>query len=89
MPKPVPFPAGRIVITAGAVVELAGYDPKLGADQAAAKLLGRHMMNDWGDLDAHDRKVNANAVRHGNRILSNYKLPNGESVPVSSGRRGF
>lgn len=40
-------------------------------------LLQRHMANDWGDLDPHDRAMNAEAVEacDGSRIMSSYTVP--------------
>jgi hypothetical protein len=72
--KPVPFQTGRVAITHGAVVALAHYDKWMDAVQASEFLLARHLFNDWGDLDAHDRHANDLAVRRNGRLLSSYDL---------------
>jgi predicted RNA-binding Zn-ribbon protein involved in translation (DUF1610 family) len=36
--------------------------------------LERHANQDWGDVDAEDKKTNDNAVKHGGRVLSAYEL---------------
>lgn len=41
-------------------------------------LLLRHVTGDWGDLNAHDRKENENAVQYGERIFSSYKIGSGK-----------
>jgi len=60
------FELGRVVMTSGAEsrAEKHGIHP--------ATLLRRHISGDWGDLDAHDRRVNDQAVKNGSRILSVY-----------------
>ncbi len=68
------FELGRIVATPGAIELLgaAGTDP--------TELLRRHHGGDWGEVDAHDRRANDAALRHGTRLLSSYTLPGGEKV---------
>ena len=63
-----PFHLGRILATPGALEALreAGEDP-LGYP-------ARHAAGDWGELDAHDRRENELALRHGRRLLSSYLL---------------
>ncbi len=65
-----PFPLGRILATPGALNALreAGEDP--------LNYLSRHASGDWGELDAHDRRENELALKHGRRLLSSY--PAGE-----------
>lgn len=36
--------------------------------------LDRHAKQDWGDVDAEDKKTNDNAVKYGGRVLSAYEL---------------
>ncbi|HEV2680827.1 MAG TPA: hypothetical protein VGV14_10045 [Rhodanobacter sp.] len=36
--------------------------------------LVRHLGGDWGDLDAHDRRVNNTALESGGRLLSSYQV---------------
>ncbi len=63
------FELGQVVATPGAL-NLIGH-----ADVYA--LLRRHAAGDWGDLDAHDRRENARALKTGARILSAYETPAG------------
>jgi len=65
---------GQIVATPGALDALAT------ADTAPAALLRRHLAHDWGDLDAHDRAANTQALRDGSRLLSAYTLAEGVTV---------
>ena len=39
--------------------------------------LGRHLSGDWGDLSEGDKRLNDEAVRDGDRILSAYHAPDG------------
>ncbi len=68
------FELGVCVSTPGAleVLGLAGISP--------LSLLKRHVSGDWGELDAHDRRANEAALRHGTRLLSSYPLATGEKV---------
>ena len=50
---------GQIIATPGALVALAA------ADTSPSTLLRRHASGDWGDLDAHDRAANVQALRDG------------------------
>lgn len=45
-------------------------------------LLDRHVRGDWGDMDAHDRQENEQALTDGSRLLSAYTLPNGTRIWV-------
>ena len=58
------FPLGRTVATPGAIA--------LGIDLAA--YMRRHHCGDWGDLCDEDKQANEDALVHGDRILSHYKL---------------
>lgn len=62
------FSLGETVATPAAVelLENAGVDP--------AALLKRHEFGDWGELDDHDCEVNRDALKHGKRILSCYRI---------------
>jgi hypothetical protein len=64
------FACGVICTTPGVLA--------LGDTSMAGALLARHLRGDWGDLDDHDRAVNAAALRDGARLLSAYKTPRGE-----------
>lgn len=62
------FPLGDVVATSGALTVL----EQLGASPAS--LLIRHSIGDWGDLREEDRNTNWEAVQHGFRIMSSYRL---------------
>jgi hypothetical protein len=73
--EPIPqFPLGHLVATPGAlqVLEQHGIAPM--------QLIARHRSGDWGDIDPGDAKTNAQALRVGARILSSYRLANGEKI---------
>ena len=42
--------------------------------------LYRHMAGDWGEVDPEDWKLNNASVEDGSRILSAYRLGNGEKI---------
>ena len=66
------FQLGQLVITAGA-------EDVLQADEAVL-LLRRHLTGDFGELDAHDRRVNRDMLRVGGNVLSQYKTASGETI---------
>ncbi len=69
---PVSFELGRVCATPGALrtIEEAGQTP--------GDFLQRHLSNDWGEMDAHDSRLNDAAVRSGeDRILSSYTIGDG------------
>jgi len=41
------------------------------------KALQRHVIGDWGELDAEDKKANDEALQSGERLLSAYKTATG------------
>ena len=43
-------------------------------------LLQRHVTGDWGDVPEEDRQSNEQALVHGDRLLSSYRI--GESLTV-------
>jgi len=63
------FALGQVVATSGALQD---FGPAL-----IAELLQRHLVGDWGDLDAHDLRANNQALRTGGRLLSAYETPVG------------
>ncbi len=72
---PVRFELGRVYATPGALraIEEAGQTP--------GDFLQRHLSNDWGEMDAHDRRLNDAAVRSGeDRIFSAYRTSVGEKL---------
>jgi hypothetical protein len=72
MKPAVTFPLGQVMATPGA---LHRYRP-----EELAQRLGRHARGDWGDLDAEDIAANKSALRHGSRIFSSYRMPDGEKL---------
>ena len=76
-----PFPLGRILATPGALGALreAGEDP--------LRFLSRHASGDWGELDAHDRRENELALRHGRRLLSSYPVGGGRVWVITEADR--
>lgn len=68
------FSLGQTSGTPGALAALEA------AGVSAASLFQRHITGDWGDLDDHDRAMNAAALREGERLLSSYRLPTGVKV---------
>ena len=70
-PKAVSFSLGRVVGTPGALAAL----EKVG--QAPIEYIARHAKGDWGELCEEDKKANAEALKHGSRLLSSYTLPDG------------
>ena len=68
------FSLGSLVATPGALraCTLASVD--------LLALVRRHHGGDWGDLDNDDKLANDVALVDGARILSAYKLPNGERI---------
>lgn len=69
------FGLGSVYATPAVLEHLAkcGYMPNA--------LLGRHVHGDYGELDEEDRNDNDQAVVHGSRILSAYRIE-GEKVYV-------
>lgn len=63
------FPTGEFLVTPGALLASIACQANL------EDYLERHACGDWGVLDAHDRRVNEEALRNGHRILSAYDLP--------------
>ena len=68
------FPVGQIVATPGALDALGD------AKQSLSEFLARHCARDWGELGAEDRKANDDALQAGERLLSAYRLPDGEQI---------
>lgn len=68
------FPLGKVVATPGALELLDDLhlSPLL--------FLVRHVIGDWGDLDAEDQQANQAALVHGYRLLSSYRLDEGHKL---------
>lgn len=68
------FILGQVVATPGALEALEM------ASQSSTDILNRHVIGDWGDLDAQDKQTNNDALRNGERLLSAYTLASGERI---------
>ncbi len=66
------FPVGRTVATPGALA--------LGID--LVPYMRRHHCGDWGDLCEEDKQANEEALEHGLRIVSHYKLGGGRRIYI-------
>lgn len=67
-PDPRRFDVGRVVMTR-AVNELVER-----GEVSPMALLRRHVTGDWGDLSEEDRHSNEQALIHGDRLLSSYRI---------------
>lgn len=72
------FPLGAVVATPGALDALAPYPGLM------QRLIVRHATGDWGEVDAHDHRANDEALAHGERLLSSYRTPTGDTLWVIS-----
>ena len=72
------FQLGQVVSTPGALELL------VGAGCSPVEFIARHAAGDWGDLDEHDRLVNEQALLHGGRLLSSYKVIGEERLWIIS-----
>ena len=70
------FALGQLVATPGVLAAM----EKTG--QGCAEFLERHVSGDWGDLCDDDKQANAEALEQGLRILSAYRLHDGERIWV-------
>jgi hypothetical protein len=68
------FQLGQLLATPGAlrVLEEAGQSP--------AFFLDRHLVGDWGEVDAEDKRANDQALVDGSRLLSAYRTLKGERL---------
>jgi len=65
------FSLGTIVETPGALAVLNE------AGQTQSEFLFRHVIGDWGEVDAEDQQANEDALLNGERILSAYRTNRG------------
>ncbi|BEP58158.1 hypothetical protein GmRootV118_54020 [Variovorax sp. V118] len=63
------FAPGRVVATPGALALIHATNSNPFA------LLAKHVTGDWGEIDPEDVQTNEDAVEHGRRVLSVYRLP--------------
>jgi hypothetical protein len=62
------FNPGKVCATPGALEALQQ------ANQGVWVFLARHLAADWGEVDAHDKAANDQALKDGSRLLSAYTL---------------
>ncbi len=75
------FEPGAVVATPGALDAFREAGEVLdGSPLLILPYIERHLSGDWGEVDAHDRRANDAALRHGMRLLSAYTLPGGKKV---------
>ena len=74
IPNCQPFPLGRIVATPGALNAFAR------SGDAPAEFIRRHARGDWGLVCPDDWEKNDAALKDGQRIVSSYRLKDGETV---------
>ena len=76
MPPPhlLPVPLGQIVATPAALGVLSEHD--------LVAALRRHASGDWGDVDAHDRAANDDALTSRDRLLSVFRSSDGTTFWV-------
>ena len=65
------FDLGQVVVTQGIVRFM---EKENGNTGKLAECLVRHTNCDWGDLCDYDKKMNDDAVKNGDRILSAYEI---------------
>jgi hypothetical protein len=63
------FNPGRVVFTPG-VRDVLGFCYQL----LIPVYLGRHLAGDWGDIDDSDKRLNDQALKNGDRLLSVYTV---------------
>lgn len=68
------FQLGKVVATPGAIEALSA------AQTSAWELLSKHVICDFGDVDATDWQSNLDAIKDGERVLSAYTLKTGERL---------
>jgi len=79
--RQVKFPLGQLLITPAAMALLEK------ANVSIFTLLERHLAGDWGDVCAEDAKLNDDALRYGNRLLSVYHVDKQKLFLISEADR--
>jgi len=62
------FRPGRIVATPASLAAMAEHN------YLPLALLARHLAGDWGEMTADNARANEDALKCGNRVLSNYVI---------------
>jgi hypothetical protein len=70
------FPLGQLVATPGALRALQE------AGQSPTFFLEKHVVGDWGEICADDRRANDEALVTGERLLSAYRTLKGVKIWV-------
>ncbi|HEY2351972.1 MAG TPA: hypothetical protein VGH83_05645 [Candidatus Acidoferrum sp.] len=70
------FPLGKCSGTHGAIGALEDNH------RTPLEFIHRHERGDWGDLSAADKQLNEAAITDGDRILSAYKLADGQKIYI-------
>jgi len=68
------FSLGMVVATPGAI------DAATAANDMLLRYVARHVVGEWGDLDAADVRANERALKDGSRLLSAYHLRDGTKI---------
>ena len=68
------FSLGMVVATPGALAAAAA------ANDVLMRYVARHVVGEWGDLDAADVRANERALKDGSRLLSAYHLRDGTKI---------
>ncbi|NDZ12786.1 type I restriction endonuclease subunit M [Variovorax sp. WS11] len=63
------FQLGRLVATPGAI------ELMVLTETSPLELAAMHVAGDWGECDPEDAQTNNEAVKHGARVMSVYRLP--------------
>lgn len=75
-PKDWLFSPGQVVATFGVLSIVRNTGERL------APHLARHLHGDWGELGDEDKATNNDALKHGARLLSAYRLDDGTRIYV-------
>jgi len=68
---PIPLAVG---VTSALIHELCEDHTEGWVTREITRLFDRHLTGDWGNLDAHDKRMNELALRTGDRVLSKYEI---------------
>ena len=74
------FKPGQVVATPGALEAMQNNNCH------SLDLLTRHLSGDWGEIPKEDAKANQDALKYGERILSNYPLESGARIWIITER---
>lgn len=67
---------GRLAVTPGALEAMAA------SGQTPQFFLAKHLAGDWGDVNGEDRRLDDEALVHGDRVLSAYRTLRGVKLWV-------